>query len=37
MRSETLGLIEQIRKSLTLLGQRMDIETAPHRWKSSTP
>ena len=31
MRSETLGLIEQIRKSLTLLGQRMDIETAPHR------
>ncbi|MCC1480675.1 peptide chain release factor 2 [Roseibaca sp. Y0-43] len=31
MRSETLGLIEQIRKSLALLGQRMDIETAPHR------
>jgi peptide chain release factor 2 len=31
MRSETLGLIEQIRKSLTLLGQRMDIETAAHR------
>ncbi|NBB96840.1 MAG: peptide chain release factor 2 [Alphaproteobacteria bacterium] len=31
MRSETLGLIEQIRKSLTLLGQRMEIETAPHR------
>jgi len=31
MRSETLGLIEQIRKSLTLLGQRMEIDTAPHR------
>ncbi|MFN7003640.1 MAG: peptide chain release factor 2 [Roseinatronobacter sp.] len=31
MRSETQGHIEAIRKSLTLLGQRMDIETAPHR------
>ncbi len=31
MRSETLNTIEAIRKSLTLLGQRMDIETAPHR------
>ena len=31
MRSETLSTIEAIRKSLVLLGQRMDIETAPHR------
>ncbi len=31
MRSETLNAIEAIRKSLALLGQRMDIETAPHR------
>jgi len=31
MRSETLSTIEAIRKSLALLGQRMDIETAPHR------
>jgi peptide chain release factor 2 len=31
MRSETQGHIDAIRKSLTLLGQRMDIETAPHR------
>ncbi|MCC5963706.1 MAG: PCRF domain-containing protein, partial [Rhodobacteraceae bacterium] len=31
MRSETQNTIEAIRKSLTLLGQRMDIETAPHR------
>ncbi len=31
MRSETLSTIDAIRKSLTLLGQRMDIETAPHR------
>lgn len=31
MRSETLNTIEAIRKSLSLLGQRMDIDTAPHR------
>ncbi|MGY6549803.1 MAG: peptide chain release factor 2 [Roseinatronobacter sp.] len=31
MRAETLNQIEAIRKSLVLLGQRMDIETAPHR------
>lgn len=31
MRSETQNTIEAIRKSLILLGQRMDIETAPHR------
>jgi peptide chain release factor 2 len=31
MRAETQANIEKIRKSLTLLGQRMDIETAPHR------
>ncbi len=31
MRSETLSAIEAIRKSLALLGQRMDIDTAPHR------
>jgi len=31
MRSETQGHIDAIRKSLALLGQRMDIETAPHR------
>jgi peptide chain release factor 2 len=31
MRSETLSTIDAIRKSLALLGQRMDIETAPHR------
>ena len=31
MRSETLSTIDAIRKSLLLLGQRMDIETAPHR------
>lgn len=31
MRSETLNTIEAIRKSLALLGQRMDIETAAHR------
>lgn len=31
MRSETLSTIDAIRKSLVLLGQRMDIETAPHR------
>lgn len=31
MRSETLNTIDAIRKSLALLGQRMDIETAPHR------
>ena len=31
MRAETQSQIEKIRKSLTLLGQRMDLETAPHR------
>ncbi|OWY16963.1 peptide chain release factor 2 [Thioclava sp. JM3] len=31
MRAETQNTVEQIRKSLTLLGQRMDLETAPHR------
>lgn len=31
MRAETQSHIERIRKSLTLLGQRMDVETAPHR------
>jgi len=31
MRAETQSNIEKIRKSLELLGQRMDIETAPHR------
>ena len=31
MRAETLNAIEAIRKSLTLLGQRLDLETAPHR------
>jgi peptide chain release factor 2 len=31
MRTETQYHVEAIRKSLTLLGQRMDWETAPHR------
>jgi peptide chain release factor 2 len=31
MRADTLANIEAIRKSLTLLGQRMDIQTASHR------
>ncbi|WP_071674943.1 peptide chain release factor 2 [Nioella nitratireducens] len=31
MRAETQSHIEKIRKSLTLLGQRMDLETADHR------
>jgi peptide chain release factor 2 len=31
MRAETQTNIEKIRKSLDLLGQRMDLETAPHR------
>lgn len=31
MRAETQANIEKIQNSLTLLGQRMDIETAPHR------
>ncbi|TVP73692.1 MAG: peptide chain release factor 2 [Rhodobacteraceae bacterium] len=31
MRSETQSQIDAIRKSLVLLGQRMEIETAPHR------
>lgn len=31
MRAETQNTVEAIRKSLKLLGQRMDWETAPHR------
>ena len=31
MRAETQSNVEKIRKSLTLLAQRMDLETAPHR------
>ncbi len=31
MRAETLNNVEAIRKSLNLLAQRMDYETAPHR------
>ncbi|MDV7269591.1 peptide chain release factor 2 [Thioclava sp. A2] len=31
MRAEMQNIVEQIKKSLTLLGQRMDLETAPHR------
>ncbi|MCT2540739.1 peptide chain release factor 2 [Sedimentimonas flavescens] len=31
MRAETLNTVEAIKKSLKLLGQRMDWETAPHR------
>ncbi|MBU2958583.1 peptide chain release factor 2 [Paracoccus sp. 1_MG-2023] len=31
MRAETQSTIESIRRSLTLLGQRMDWQTAPHR------
>ncbi|MFV0491919.1 MAG: peptide chain release factor 2 [Pseudorhodobacter sp.] len=31
MRAETQSHVESIRKSLILLGQRMDLETAPHR------
>ncbi|WP_339107603.1 peptide chain release factor 2 [Thioclava sp. GXIMD4216] len=31
MRAETQNIVEQIKKSLDLLGQRMDLETAPHR------
>ena len=31
MRAETQANVEQIRKSLTLLAQRLDWETAPHR------
>lgn len=31
MRAETQSFIDAIRKSLTLLGQRMDWQTAPHR------
>ena len=31
MRAETLNTVDAIRKSLKLLGQRMDWETAPHR------
>jgi len=31
MRAETQNIVDAIRKSLKLLGQRMDLETAPHR------
>ncbi len=31
MRAETQSTIEAIRRSLTLLGQRLDWTTAPHR------
>ncbi|WP_343082171.1 peptide chain release factor 2 [Ostreiculturibacter nitratireducens] len=31
MRAETQNTVEAIRKSLKLLGQRLDLETAPHR------
>ncbi|TMV91644.1 peptide chain release factor 2 [Thioclava sp. BHET1] len=31
MRAETQNIVDAIRKSLSLLGQRMDLETAPHR------
>ncbi|MFD1912941.1 peptide chain release factor 2 [Halodurantibacterium flavum] len=31
MRAEAQNLVETIRKSLTLLGQRLDVETASHR------
>ncbi|KEO59193.1 peptide chain release factor 2 [Thioclava indica] len=31
MRAETQNIADAIRKSLTLLGQRMDLETTPHR------
>ncbi|ABN76733.1 peptide chain release factor 2 [Cereibacter sphaeroides] len=31
MRTETQNQVEAIRRSLALLGQRMDLETAPHR------
>ena len=31
MRAETQNIVEAIKKSLNLLAQRMDVETAPHR------
>ena len=31
MRAEMLNIVEAVKKTLTLLGQRMDLETAPHR------
>ncbi|TQS72489.1 peptide chain release factor 2 [Rhodobacteraceae bacterium] len=31
MRAETQNIVDQIKKSLELLGQRMDLETTPHR------
>ncbi|MDF1620048.1 peptide chain release factor 2 [Pseudothioclava nitratireducens] len=31
MRAETQNTVDAIKKSLTLLGQRLDLETAPHR------
>ncbi|WP_444464882.1 peptide chain release factor 2 [Rhodobacter capsulatus] len=31
MRAEMLNIVEAVRKTLRLLGQRMDLETAPHR------
>lgn len=36
MRAETQNIVDAIRKSLKLLGQRMDWETARTGWKSST-
>ena len=31
MRAEMINIVEAVKKTLTLLGQRMDLETAPHR------
>ena len=31
MRAEVENIVEAVRKSLKLLGQRMDLQTAPHR------
>lgn len=31
MRAETQNTVDAIKKSLSLLGQRLDLETAPHR------
>ena len=33
MRAETQNHVEAIKKSLNLLGQRMNVETAPHRFE----
>ena len=37
MRAETQANVEAIEKTLKLLAQRMDWETAPTGWKSLTP